>query len=199
MSSMHRAVLVLNRNWRAICIARFYQALTKIFKEQSFIVDPETYTEYDFLKWIELPVRDNDSFFLTTQGKIRCPELMRLRKYSGVPVFTVKLTRKNLLVRDGHRCAYTNKRLTLREATVDHIIPLSRGGKNHWGNVLLASAEANSKKGNRTPEEAGMQPLRKPFIPKWNPLYTGCASNIPESWTQWMKSYQQVNAPVRRK
>ncbi len=32
--------------------------------------------------------------------------------------------------------------------TIDHIIPLSRGGSHTWGNVQLACHECNSKKGN---------------------------------------------------
>jgi hypothetical protein len=47
--------------------------------------------------------------------------------------------------------------------TIDHVIPRSLGGKTIWENVV--SACCNTRKGNRTPQQAGMQPLRKPVKP----------------------------------
>lgn len=35
-----------------------------------------------------------------------------------------------------------------RAATIDHIVPLSRGGQHVWDNVMPAHAECNFKKGN---------------------------------------------------
>jgi 5-methylcytosine-specific restriction endonuclease McrA len=37
--------------------------------------------------------------------------------------------------------------------TVDHILPVSRGGINHWTNMFPACSKCNDSKGKRTPEE----------------------------------------------
>ena len=37
--------------------------------------------------------------------------------------------------------------------TVDHLLPKSRGGSNHWTNLKLAHLRCNSAKSTRTPEE----------------------------------------------
>jgi 5-methylcytosine-specific restriction endonuclease McrA len=46
-------------------------------------------------------------------------------------------------------CKYCGKELTLEEATVDHIIPLSKGGTNRWHNKVLACSPCNAKKGDK--------------------------------------------------
>ena len=52
------------------------------------------------------------------------------------------------------RCGYC---LTMKGTIeVEHIVPLSSGGKDAWSNLTLACAPCNDRKGNRTPIEAGM-------------------------------------------
>lgn len=58
--------------------------------------------------------------------------------------------------RDGRACVYCGHTKYL---TLDHILPLSRGGDNDERNLAIACRPCNSKKKDRTPEEAGM-----PFI-----------------------------------
>ncbi|GAA3517194.1 HNH endonuclease [Aeromicrobium panaciterrae] len=91
------------------------------------------------------------------------PDVIRLVRY----VVTKWLyreaawSRQNLLRRDNHTCAYCGG----RAATVDHVLPASRGGLWEWANTVAACEPCNSRKGDRTPVEAGM-PLRfRPFVP----------------------------------
>ena len=64
-----------------------------------------------------------------------------------------------------NRCEYCSATLTVRTATLDHVVPLSRGGRTTWQNVITACAHCNLAKGNRLPEEAGMYPSQRPFRP----------------------------------
>jgi 5-methylcytosine-specific restriction endonuclease McrA len=73
--------------------------------------------------------------------------------------FNVRLTRKNILIRDKFRCKYCGREGTTNTLTLDHIIPRSRGGKFSWQNIVSSCLECNAKKGDRTPEEAGMRIL----------------------------------------
>ena len=70
-------------------------------------------------------------------------------------------SRKGVLVRDRHRCAYCGGTAT----TIDHVLPESRGGGWSWHNNVAACSPCNGRKGNRTPEEAGMRMLFQPFVP----------------------------------
>jgi 5-methylcytosine-specific restriction endonuclease McrA len=58
------------------------------------------------------------------------------------------------------QCAYCGR--TEGSLVVDHILPRSRGGTKAWHNLVLACQSCNDRKGDRTPEEAGM-PLRLPY------------------------------------
>lgn len=51
--------------------------------------------------------------------------------------------------RDGNRCFYSNKEMSMDEATIEHLIPLSRGGKNNIDNLVLCLKEENLKMGNK--------------------------------------------------
>ena len=37
--------------------------------------------------------------------------------------------------------------------TLDHVIPLSKGGEDHWENVVAACGRCNQKKANKLPGE----------------------------------------------
>ena len=49
--------------------------------------------------------------------------------------------------------------------TVDHIVPRTLGGMDSWENLVCACITCNNKKGDRTPEQAGMKLIRQPRIP----------------------------------
>ena len=51
--------------------------------------------------------------------------------------------------------------------TRDHIIPISKGGRDRWSNVVTACRHCNTRKGDRTPERANMPLLAIPYIPNW--------------------------------
>ena len=46
-------------------------------------------------------------------------------------------------------------------------MPLSKGGRDTWENVVSACFHCNSRKGGRTPQQAGMPLLAVPFRPSW--------------------------------
>jgi len=75
------------------------------------------------------------------------------------------LTNSALFRRDRGLCLYCGKTLLDRELTRDHIVPVSRGGRDHWLNVVAACRRCNQHKGNRRLEECGLELLALPYIP----------------------------------
>ncbi|MGW3608104.1 HNH endonuclease [Micromonospora sp. NPDC005161] len=71
-----------------------------------------------------------------------------------------------VLARHSRRCGYCSG----PAATVDHILPRSRGGQNTWRNTVSACAPCNQAKGDRTPAEAGMVLRITPLVPSWGSL-----------------------------
>ncbi len=91
------------------------------------------------------------------------PSVIKLLSYIRIPFRDVDLSRNNIIKRDGNKCQYCGKKSA--EMTVDHIIPKSRGGLQSWENLTTACVRCNNRKGNRTPEEAGMKLLKIPRKP----------------------------------
>lgn len=75
----------------------------------------------------------------------------------------VGLTKHRLFARDRHVCAYCGGLFVEPELTVEHILPVSRGGRHEWTNVVTACRSCNTRKGNRRPEEAHMPLIYVPY------------------------------------
>ncbi len=77
------------------------------------------------------------------------------------------LTNRALFLRDEHFCMYCGGQFDTSLLTRDHIIPVSRGGKDSWCNVVSACRACNTRKGGRTTDEAHMPLLAVPFVPNF--------------------------------
>lgn len=86
---------------------------------------------------------------------IKVPAVMKLIKLiRALYVNRVPFSKKNILVRDGFKCAYCGAER--QRLTIDHIIPKSKGGKANFENCVSSCKPCNNKKGDRTPREAQM-------------------------------------------
>ncbi len=97
-------------------------------------------------------------------GPYPLPEVLRLVRYVKTGFLYAKIpgwTKRGVLRRDKHTCGYCSE----FAATVDHIVPLSRGGQNTWTNTVACCQPCNTKKANRTPDEAGMSLRTRAFAP----------------------------------
>jgi 5-methylcytosine-specific restriction endonuclease McrA len=102
----------------------------------------------------------------------------------NVPYKKVVLTRRNILRRDGYKCAYCGRGdLPL---TVDHIIPKARGGDDIWENLISACTKCNNKKGDRTPEEARMPLIYRPFKPNHVMFIKNVVGKLDDKWKPYL-------------
>lgn len=98
-------------------------------------------------------------------GPYIIPKAVQLVKY----IFAKwKYSRRNeiysrdaILVRDNYLCGYCMNRAD----TIDHIIPKCQNGGSTWTNTVASCQRCNTKKGGRTPEQANMKLLIKPYKP----------------------------------
>ena len=80
---------------------------------------------------------------------------------------TVRFSKYNLFLRDQFTCQYCNEQLPHRnKCTVDHVVPVSRGGKNAWTNCVTACSPCNVAKGN----SLYPRPRRQPYKPTYYDL-----------------------------
>jgi 5-methylcytosine-specific restriction endonuclease McrA len=80
---------------------------------------------------------------------------------------TPALTNPALFARDQHLCLYCGRQYHRGTLTRDHVHPVSQGGRDIWEIVVTACFHCNSRKGNRTPQQAGMPLLAVPYRPSW--------------------------------
>lgn len=179
-SAMQAAVLALNRNFMAVHVISVRRAFCLLFKELAEVIHVENgqYLTYDFEGWreygllrLELGERlDHEDWIRSVNFDIQVPRVIRLVSYDRLPKNTVKFNRRNIFLRDGHRCQYCGNRFSSPQLSLDHVLPKSRGGPDTWENIVCACLTCNVNKGGRTPQEAGMKLLQRPAKPKRSPL-----------------------------
>ena len=142
MNLMRKPVLQLNRYLEPLRIIYARHALTLITKGKAVVVVPTSIRVYP---------------------GVYLPSVIRLVEYAKVPYKVPQATRKNIFTRDGYRCMYCGAHKAGSELELEHILPRSRGGKNEWSNLVSACRKCNSRKNDRTPEEAGMPLIHRPL------------------------------------
>ena len=109
-------------------------------------------------------VLDTDQLCSGATEALMFPSVVRLMYMADVPrLRQVPLSRRALFQRDGGQCQYCGDRPARLE--VEHVVPRAQGGKNIWTNVTTACRSCNAHKRDRTPEQAGMTLLTKPYAP----------------------------------
>ncbi|MBO5947382.1 HNH endonuclease [bacterium] len=100
-----------------------------------------------------------------TIDSTQIPKIIKLNYDMALPFDGVPFNRENILIRDNYTCQYCGRKLPESELTLDHVYPKSRKGPDMWENIVACCKECNQYKANRTPKEAGMKLLRRPFRP----------------------------------
>ena len=137
------------------------------------LTEPKTMNPVSWTEWLSLPVRPWDLSINSAHMKVRVPTVIIAVNFSKMPVkqFRNKPSKDAFYVRDGGIDQYTGKKLDRNIATVDHVIPRSKGGGDTWENLVLCSKDINSKKGNRFNNEVGLKLLKNPTAPQPVPVY----------------------------
>ncbi|MHB8619665.1 MAG: HNH endonuclease [Chloroflexota bacterium] len=115
------------------------------------------------------------------------PKIIRLAHLIKRPRPAVKLTRREVFVRDNFTCQYCGQHS--RDLTVDHVLPKHRGGRHLWENLVSACKACNHRKGGRTPEEARMdllKPARAPVVPSHYVIYQRSNGSIDSDWLKFV-------------
>ncbi|SDL78946.1 5-methylcytosine-specific restriction endonuclease McrA [Siphonobacter aquaeclarae] len=163
---MGRKVLVLNQDYSALTICSVAKAFLLVY-----------------LKKADLIAESQNESLRSISQSFPLPTVIRLHKYVYLPYRGVMLTRQNIFRRDGNRCQYCG---TSEDLTLDHMYPKSRGGKSSWDNLVTACKRCNSRKGDFTPEEAGMALRQRPFKPSFIMFIRDFSGIIDETWLPYL-------------
>ncbi len=127
---------------------------------------------------------ESGRYLHTPSTRIPVPSVIRLKRLVRRGPSRIPLNRRNILRRDRYTCQYCGRQGG--ELTVDHVLPKSRGGRSTWENLVAACRPCNLKKGDRTPEEAGMRLLKPPRAPR-APLFLSDLKEVPEDWQPYLQ------------
>ncbi|MDX9754691.1 MAG: HNH endonuclease [bacterium] len=165
---LQERVLVLNSTYEAINICSAKRALVMILAGKADVVE--------------------NSFQQIHAARLAMPrpEVIKLRRFINLPYRPIPFCRKNILLRDNYSCQYCGKQFSPEHLTLDHVIPISKLGKDSWTNVVTACKKCNHQKGNMTLDEAGMRLLHRPQKPTL-PTYLHLVRLIGQKRDVWRK------------
>lgn len=119
------------------------------------------------------------------------PSVVKLNKPVSNLKRAVKFSRMNVFTRDGFRCCYCGSPKKASSLNYDHVTPRHLGGRTVWENIVSSCYPCNSRKANRTPEQAGMKLLKKPrkptHLPHVGPRFD--PAEIPAAWVEYVRNF----------
>ncbi|MDO8670663.1 MAG: HNH endonuclease [Dehalococcoidia bacterium] len=129
----------------------------------------------------------------TPTRRLAVPSVIRLVYMIKRPRPQVRLTRREVFVRDSYTCQYCG--IKSRDLTLDHVIPRHRGGKHTWDNLTSACKTCNHRKGSRTPDEARMHLYRQPQKPRPGSYYVFYQHfQHQDEWQKFIPAWEEVVA-----
>ena len=140
-------VLLLNATYEPLQLVTARRAVVLVLGERAEVVAP----------------RSDEAVFRSPRAATPVPSIVKLRHFVRVPFRATQppLSRRAVLLRDRHRCAYCQGHAD----TIDHVVPRSRGGRHEWANVVAACKRHNLQKGDRFLEEIGWELPFEPAAP----------------------------------
>jgi 5-methylcytosine-specific restriction endonuclease McrA len=160
------SVLVLNASFEPLHVCSIKRAVTLIMCE------------------VAERVENSPHFLHSPSTAIPVPSVIRLKKYvRRPPRYHIAFNRRNVFRRDNNTCQYCGH--IGGDLTLDHILPRSRGGRSLWENIVTACRECNTKKRDRTPDEAAMKLLRQPYAPRF--VFSTAYGQPPRLDANWEK------------
>ena len=163
---MNHRVLVLNLDYSPISICNVQRAFLLLYLEKA-----------------QLMSEVQDLFLRTVDKSFPMPAVIKLNKYVNIPYKSVELTRQNIFKRDNFECQYCG---TEHNLTLDHVVPSSKGGKSTWNNLITACKTCNAKKGDFSPQEAGLDLNSKPYKPSYIMFIRDFSGFVTEEWIPFL-------------
>lgn len=191
--------LLLNSDYSPLKILTWKQAVIIDFKNKDRHNSPVEVISY----------HENDRVIGTNDKVFLVPSIIRIKKYFNIYKKRINFSRKNLFIRDNFLCQYCGKTFPNNQLTYDHVVPKSRYKPDYkfstnWNNIVTSCRICNTKKGNKTPQEAGMKLITSPYAPMYDAKYLSWHTELLniemsdpcyESWKPFItKKYEQYTS-----
>jgi len=174
---LNAQVLVLNQNYEPLNVCNVKRALVMVIAGKAEVLE------------------QNGLILHTIDRDFRAPSVIRLAALIRRPRPQVKLTRREVFIRDAFTCQYCG--VQTRDLTLDHVMPKSRHGAHTWENLVSACKGCNHRKGGKTVQEARMRLLREPFRPRAGAYYTiqrKLGQELRAEWEKFVPGFEPVGS-----
>ena len=145
------AVLVLNQNYEPLNVCNARRAFVLVDRGKAEILE------------------HSEGALRSALHTFPLPSVIRLIYMIRRPRPQMRLTRREIFVRDHFTCQYCGRQT--KDLTIDHVLPRHRGGPHAWDNLVSACRGCNHRKAGRTPLEAHMRLLTEPVRPPASSYY----------------------------
>ncbi|BDA48729.1 hypothetical protein COCOBI_12-4110 [Coccomyxa sp. Obi] len=175
------------RRCRALVLDSSYRPIDVVNWQRAICLD--LFDKVDVLEYYDTSVRSASAQFLI-------PAVLRVRMYVSKREYKsgrLSLSRRNIVLRDMGMCQYCGSKSNL---TIDHVVPLSKGGKWVWENLVTACTKCNSKKGSKSLKQLGWKLKNKPKEP--SPYQLGVLLGIEAELTTPPKEWNDYLFPMGR-
>jgi 5-methylcytosine-specific restriction endonuclease McrA len=108
-------------------------------------VDWQEAIRYLVLDKVEVLEWHDDWIVHSATWETRVPAVVMLKEYQK-PKSTMRFSKRNVFLRDSYKCQYCSIEVTETAATLDHVVPVSKGGKTTWENSTTACKPCNYRK-----------------------------------------------------
>jgi len=125
------------------------------------IVDWQESVRYIVLDKVEVLEWHDDWVVHSARWSTRVPAVIMLHEYQK-PKSTMRLSKRNIFLRDEYLCQYCGTHVTDQSATLDHVLPVSKGGKTTWENSTTACKPCNYRKAAHVGK---FKPKQTPYKP----------------------------------
>jgi len=189
VSTLNTPVLVLNKNWTVIGTTSTQNAIVLMCRESAKALCTSSFMLYGWEPWIseETNLPDVSNYIRTSSISVPAPSVIILTNFKDIHISTVKFSSRALYLRDNYTCQYCNKKKSVKDLSIDHVLPKSKKGKTNWENCVTACFRCNNQKSDKTLRESGFKLNRKPSKPKWNPIIHIRPNYRPKSWEPLLK------------
>ena len=162
---MDAPVLVLNQDYQPLNVCNMRRAFNLVYYGKAEVVE------------------DGRGYLKGVSFRFTIPSVIRLLYLIRRPPPQMRLTRREVFLRDNYTCQYCG--VKARDLTVDHVFPRRRGGQHEWENVVAACKGCNHRKAGYTPHEAHMALMHRPVRPRVTTAYL--VLPYVESQSSWEK------------
>jgi 5-methylcytosine-specific restriction endonuclease McrA len=165
---MNMAVLLLDSTYEPLKVISWMRAMTLVITGDAEVVE------------------ESDQLIRSASSEWKLPSVIRqLSKFRRKG--KVQFSRINIYMRDAWVCQYCREKKQTKELTFDHVLPRAQGGKTNWTNIVTACRPCNSRKEDKTPEQARMRLMRQPEVPAWLPAQMVLKmKKIPKQWETYI-------------